>query len=89
MFENGVLTHQKADGRSPPRRSIKTARFYATGGPGPRSFESKTALHHAGMRARHVDSPFEAKKIRRMQQVDVQRVAFDPFATIEQSPQIA
>src|SRR5271165_4423169 len=38
MFDNGVLTHQKADGRSPPGPSIRTARFYATGGPDPRRF---------------------------------------------------
>jgi hypothetical protein len=38
MFENGVLIHQQADGRSPPRRSIKTARFYTTGGADPRRF---------------------------------------------------
>ena len=43
MFENGVLIHQKADGRLPPRRSIKTARFYTTGGAGPRRFESEIA----------------------------------------------
>jgi hypothetical protein len=35
------LTQQKADGRSPPRQSITTVRFYTTGGPDPRRFDKK------------------------------------------------
>ena len=51
--------------------------------------ESKAALHHAGMGARHLDRPLEAEEVRRVRQVDVQCVAFDPFAAIEQPPQVA
>lgn len=51
--------------------------------------EGEASLHQVGMRPRHVDRPFESEKIRSVQHVHVERMAFDPFAAVEQPPQIA
>jgi monoamine oxidase len=55
MFENGVLTHQKADGRSPPRQSITTVSFYTTGGLDPRRFWEEDETIYGGIT--HTDLP--------------------------------
>src|SRR5919108_3212557 len=52
-----------------------------------RLLQLQAALHHAGMILRHLDRILVAKKVRRMQHVNVKRVAFDPFATIDQPAQ--
>ena len=54
-----------------------------------RFFELKTALHGVAVVLGHVDGAFVAKEIGRVQQVDVQRVALDPFAAVDQPPQCA
>ncbi len=51
--------------------------------------EREPAAHHVAVVARHVDGAVIAEEIRRMQHIDVQRVALDPFAAIEQPAQVA
>ena len=50
-------------------------------------FQLQAALHYAGMVLGHLHGVLVAKKVRRMQHVDVQRVAFDPFTAVDQPPQ--
>jgi hypothetical protein len=45
--------------------------------------------HHIGVVLGHVDRALVAEEVRRVQHIDVQRVAFDPFAAIEQPTQFA
>ncbi len=47
------------------------------------------AAHGVAVVARHVDRALVAEEIGRVQHVDVQHVALDPFAAIEQPPQLA
>ena len=49
----------------------------------------EAALHDVGVVARHLDRALVAEEIGRVQHVDVQRVALDPFAAIEQPAQVA
>ena len=51
--------------------------------------EREPAAHRVAVVARHLDRALVAEEVRRMQHVDVQRVALDPFAAVEQPPQIA
>ena len=52
-----------------------------------RFLQGKAVTNSIAVIARHRDRVFVAKKIRRMQHYNMQRVAFDPFAAIDQAPQ--
>ena len=52
-----------------------------------RHLQGKAAANGVTMIARHGDRVRVAKKVRRMQHHDMQRVALDPFAAIDQAPQ--
>ena len=52
-------------------------------------FSSRPRSHDVGMVAGHFDRAGVAEEIRRVQHVDVQRVALDPLAAIEQPAQVA
>ena len=51
--------------------------------------ESEAPPHDIGVVAGHLDCARIAEEIRRVQHVDVQRVALDPFAAIEEPSQLA
>ena len=51
--------------------------------------QRQPALHDIAVVARHLDRAGVAEEVGRVQHVDVQRVALDPFAAIEQPPEIA
>src|SRR5208283_4563332 len=51
--------------------------------------QAQPALHGVRMILGHLDDVFIAKKIRGMKHVDVQRMAFNPLAAIEQPAQLA
>ncbi len=51
--------------------------------------ELQAAAHRVAMIAREIDGALIAEEIRRMQHIDVEHVALDPFAAIEQAPQVA
>jgi hypothetical protein len=46
--------------------------------------ELESSLHLGRVVAGHVDHAFVAEEVRRVQQVDVQRVALDPLAAVQQ-----
>src|SRR6266700_3670906 len=49
----------------------------------------QAALHNVGVVLRHVHGIRIAQKVGRMEHVDMQGMALDPFATVEQPPQLA
>ena len=53
----------------------------------PAFFSASPRAHGVAVVARHLDGAVVAEEIRRVQHVDVQRVALDPFAAIEQPAQ--
>ena len=52
-------------------------------------FQAQAALHLIRVVFGHADGVFVAEEVGRMQQVDMQRVTLDPFAAVDQPPQIA
>ena len=50
--------------------------------------EPQASGHHSRMILRHRNAAVVPEKIRRLEQVDMQRMAFDPLATIEQPAQV-
>ena len=52
-----------------------------------RSLQPQASFQEAGMIAGHVDAAFVAEEVGRVQQVDVQHVAFDPLAAVQQPAQ--
>ena len=51
--------------------------------------QPQAALHLVGVVLGHADGVFVAEKVGRVQQINVQRVALDPFAAVDQPAQVA
>ena len=54
----------------------------------PGFLDAQASLHHFRMIFGNADRVFVAEKIRRVQHINVQSVAFDPFSAVEQAPQL-
>src|SRR5262245_654899 len=52
-----------------------------------RLLQPQPAFDDGAMIFRHLESVLIAEKVRRVEQEDVQRVAFDPFAAVDKAPQ--
>ena len=50
-------------------------------------FSDRPALHDVRMLARHLDRPGVPEEVGRVEHVDVERVALDPLAAVEEPPQ--
>ena len=55
----------------------------------PGLLDPQPSLHDLAVVLRHLDRALVAEEVRRVQHEDVQGVALDPFAAVDQSPQIA
>ena len=80
-----------------PRRAVETADLHVHGMDlaaadddhqlVARLLEGQSPLHDVGVLARHLHRPGVAEEVGRVEHVDVERVALDPLAAVEEPPQ--